>query len=64
MVVGDHGNLLTCTQPPVLVVIGPDGVTATIHPLPTGVGIAGVVARGRSIVMSVTMATGDVNTAV
>lgn len=64
MVVGDHGNLLTCTQPPVLVVIGPDGVTATIHPLPTGVGIAGVVARRQAIVTNVPMATVDVNTAV
>ena len=64
MVIGVHGNLMTGTQPPALEVIGPDGVTVTIHPLPTGVGVAVVLARGRSIVMSVTMATGDVNTAV
>ena len=64
MVVGVHGNLMTGTQPPVLEVIGPDGATVIIHPLPTGVGVAVVVARGRSIVMSVTMATEDVNTAV
>lgn len=64
MAIGVHGNLMTGTQPPALEVIGPDGATVTIHPLPTGVGIAVVVARGRLIVMSVTMVTGDVNTAV
>ena len=64
MVIGVHGNLMTGTQPPAPEVIGPNGATVTIHPLPTGVGVAEVVARCRSIAMSVTMATGDVNTAV
>ena len=64
MVIGGHGNLLTGTQPPALKVIGPDSATVTIHPLPTVVGIALVVAHRQSIVMSVIMATVDVNTAV
>ena len=64
MVNGVHGNLMTGTQSPALEVIGPNGAPVTIHPLPAVVGNARVKTHGRLIVMSVTMATGDVNTAV
>ena len=61
MVVGGHGNLLTGTQLPALVVKGPDGVTATVHILPTGVRVAVEVAHGQAIVTNVPLATVDVN---
>ena len=56
-VIGVRGNLPTALE-----VIEPEDATATIHPLPTGVGNAVVAALGQLIVTNVTMATGDANT--
>ena len=64
MVIGVHGNQMTGTQFPAQVDTEPNDATATTHPLPMGVGVAVVVARGQLIVMSVVMVTEDVITTV
>ena len=64
MAIGVHGNQMTGMQFPAQVDTEPNDATATTHPLPMGVGVAVVVARGQLIVMSVAMVTEDVITTV